>query len=131
MKTTRIVCLLAVCLWTPDRVLSAPQLSNFQMIPMSVHKNLQVLPKNTSKAEVERVMDGFNAQLGVKCDFCHAKDGPEKDEKPHKADARRMMKMVADLNAKKTAYFGPRAKDNLVTCATCHRGKAEPAAFVR
>ena len=131
MRTIRCLSLLSVVTFIAARAPGAPQLSNFQLVPLQVHKNLQILAKNTSKEEVHRVMEGYNTQLGVECNFCHVENAPEKDDRPHKADARRMMKMVADLNARKVAYFGPRAKDNLVTCATCHRGKAEPERFGR
>jgi hypothetical protein len=94
------------------------------------HKNLQVLNKAITKDELKAMMDGFSEQLGVKCTFCHVPEQFDKDDRPHKADARRMIKMVNDLKAKKVDYFGPRAKDNVVTCGTCHRGKAEPEAFV-
>ena len=40
------------------------------------YKNLKILPKNISKADLDKVMDGFKEALGVKCSFCHA---PSKD----------------------------------------------------
>ena len=94
------------------------------------HKNLQVLSKDISKDELKKTMDGFAEQLGVKCTFCHIVDQYEKDERPHKADARRMIKLVMDMKAKKADYFGPRVKDAVITCSLCHRGKAEPEPFV-
>ena len=90
------------------------------------HKNLQVLPKAITNAELRKMMDGFTEQLGVKCTFCHVLEQYEKDDRPHKADARRMIRLVFDMRAKKSAYFGPRTKDAAITCSTCHRGKAEP-----
>lgn len=33
------------------------------------HKNLQVLDKNISKDDLKKMMEGFAAQLGVKCRF--------------------------------------------------------------
>lgn len=94
------------------------------------HKNLQVLPKTISKADLDATMETFKNELGVKCTFCHVADQFEKDDRPHKADARRMLKMVMDLKAKKVDYFGPRAKEGVVTCGLCHKGKAEPEPFV-
>ena len=94
------------------------------------HKNLQVLPKDISKDDLKKMMDGFTEQLGVKCTFCHVVDQYEKDERPHKADARRMIKLVLDMKAKKADYFGPRVKEAVITCSLCHRGKAEPEPFV-
>jgi hypothetical protein len=97
--------------------------------------NLKVLPKDISKDELDKVMDGFKAALGVKCGFCHApkKDDPKRldfasDEKPEKETARKMMKMTAKLNKK---YF--HVKDTnvpnavlAVNCITCHRGNTDP-----
>ena len=94
------------------------------------HKNLQVLPKDISKDDLKKTMDGFTEQLGVKCTFCHVLDQYEKDERPHKADARRMIKLVFDMKAKKADYFGPRVKEAVISCGMCHRGKAEPEPFV-
>src|SRR6476661_10429646 len=68
-------------------------------------KNLKVLPKDISHEELDSIMDGFKAALGVKCGFCHAtsKDDPKKldfasDDKKHKIIAREMMKMTAKIN---------------------------------
>ena len=94
------------------------------------HKNLQVLPKDISKDDLKRTMEGFTEQLGVKCTFCHVADQYEKDDRPHKADARRMIRLVQDMKARKADYFGPRVKETVITCGVCHRGKAEPEPFV-
>lgn len=94
------------------------------------HKNLQVLPKTITNDELKKTMDGFTEQLGVKCTFCHVIDQYDKDERPHKADARRMIKLVQDMKAKKADYFGPRTKEAVITCSMCHKGKAEPEPFV-
>ena len=94
------------------------------------HKNLQVLNKDISKDDLKKTMDGFAEQLGVKCTFCHIVDQYEKDDRPHKADARRMIRLVLDMRAKKADYFGPRVKEAVITCSICHRGKAEPEPFV-
>ncbi|MEO8499373.1 MAG: c-type cytochrome [Vicinamibacteria bacterium] len=93
-------------------------------------KNLQVLPKDITKDDLKKTMDGFAEQLGVKCTFCHIVDQYEKDERPHKADARRMIRLVLDMKAKKADYFGPRTKEAVIACGLCHRGKAEPEPFV-
>ena len=94
------------------------------------HKNLQVLPKTITSDELKKTMDGFAEQLGVKCTFCHVLEQYEKDERPHKADARRMIRLVLDMKAKKADYFGPRMKEAIITCGMCHQGKAEPEPFV-
>ena len=94
------------------------------------HKNLQVLPKTISKEELKKTMEGFTEQLGVKCTFCHVVDQYEKDDRPHKADARRMIRLVLDMKAKKVDYFGPKVKEAVITCGMCHQGKAEPEPFI-
>lgn len=94
------------------------------------HKNLQVLNKDISDADLKKTMEGFTEQLGVKCTFCHIVDQYEKDDRPHKADARRMIRLVLDMKAKKADYFGPRVKEAVITCSICHRGQAEPEPFV-
>ena len=37
-------------------------------------KNLQVLPKNITADSLDKIMDGFNVQLGVDCKYCHVRD---------------------------------------------------------
>ncbi|HTQ29391.1 MAG TPA: c-type cytochrome [Puia sp.] len=100
------------------------------------HKNLKVLPKNISHDDLDKVMDGFKAALGVKCNFCHAafKDSAEhkldfaSDEKPEKNIARHMMRMTAKIN-KKFFSFNKDEQGNsvqTVSCITCHRGNPHP-----
>ena len=101
------------------------------------HKNLKILPKNISHEDLDKVMDGFKAALGVRCDFCHAPlksdstghklDFPS-DEKPEKNIARKMMKMAAKINKK---YFSYNKNDQgqtvpEISCITCHRGNPHP-----
>lgn len=95
--------------------------------------NLKVLPKNISKEDLDKTMKGFNAALGVKCNFCHAPkaDGQAgldfaSDANYHKAIARSMIKMTQKINKK---HFQHRDKEGLlkqIDCATCHNGQAEP-----
>ncbi len=93
-------------------------------------KNLQVLDKNISKDDLKRMMEGFAAQLGVKCTFCHVGEQYEKDDRKQKSDARRMIRLVFDMKAKKADYFKATVKENAIQCAMCHRGKAQPEAFI-
>jgi Photosynthetic reaction centre cytochrome C subunit len=99
-------------------------------------KNLKILPKNISDQDLDKVMDGFKAALGVKCSFCHA---PSKDTavhhpdfasdaKPEKNIARKMMKMTNKINKK---YFDYNKNEQgvfvpTVECMTCHRGSEHP-----
>ena len=100
-----------------------------------LYKNLKVLPKRTTKAEMDSVMKHFTASLGVKCNFCHVRTADNKewdfasDANKHKLVAREMMKMTGKINKK---YFNVTASQGLsttlmVSCYTCHNGKAEPA----
>jgi photosynthetic reaction center cytochrome c subunit len=99
-------------------------------------RNLKVLPKDISDDDLDKVMDGFKAALGVHCNFCHArsKDSTSKeldfasDEKPEKNIARRMFRMTAKIN-KKYFSFDKDDKGNSVpaiSCITCHRGNPHP-----
>jgi cytochrome c2 len=123
-------------------ILSALVLTVFMMsafMPQEVKKakNLKVLPKNISHEDLDKIMDGFTAGLGVKCNFCHAAqtDNPKRldfasDEKPEKDVARAMMKMTIRINKKdfhvKNAYNGNAVL--AVSCVTCHNGNAHPKA---
>ncbi len=90
-------------------------------------KNIQVL-KGLPAQHVDLVMNYFASSLGVKCGFCHVIDTTgwymDRDDKPEKKTARRMIQMVMDINAK---TFGGR---DAVTCYTCHRGATTPANII-
>ncbi len=99
-------------------------------------RNLKVLPKDISHEDLDKVMGGFKAALGVKCNFCHvaSKDSSShhldfaSDEKPEKDIARHMMRMTAKIN-KKYFSFNKDDKGNTipaVSCITCHRGDPHP-----
>jgi hypothetical protein len=100
------------------------------------YKNLKILPKNISKEDLDKVMDGFKEALGVKCSFCHApsKDSAIKwpdfasDEKPEKKVARGMMKMTHKINKKYFSYNKNEQGEAVpaVQCMTCHRGSPHP-----
>ncbi len=97
-------------------------------------KNLKVLPKDISHEDLDKVMDGFKAALGVKCNFCHAqsKDTAShhldfaSDEKPEKSTARDMMRMTKKINKKFFNYKNDGTAVPPVACMTCHRGSAHP-----
>ena len=59
----RTLSIVAVALATLPALAQAPA----QEAP----KNLQVLPKDWTRAQVVAVMQNFNAALGVGCDHCH------------------------------------------------------------
>jgi hypothetical protein len=62
----------------------------------------------------------ISGSLGVRCSYCHVANSFDKDDKPTKLAARRMIQMVFDLN--KGSFNGQGA----VSCYTCHRGKPTP-----
>jgi Photosynthetic reaction centre cytochrome C subunit len=81
-------------------------------------KNIQVL-KGLPDDRLIPIMFAFKNALGVDCTYCHVKDQPEKDDKPAKQVARKMIGMTRDANAK----LGGAGR---VTCYTCHRGQPRP-----
>ena len=89
-------------------------------------KNLQVLPKSTTKEQIKVIMKAQAKALGVECDFCH--DVPDMAaDTEHKKIARQMMKMTEEINAKWMKGWSG-AEKHPVGCNTCHRGQSEPAA---
>ena len=100
------------------------------------HKNLKILPKTISHEDLDKVMDGFKAALGVKCNFCHApsKDTADhhldfaSDDKPEKNIARHMMKMTAKINKKYFSFNKDEKGETIpaISCITCHRGNPHP-----
>jgi len=81
-------------------------------------KNIQVL-KGLPADRLTPIMFAFKTALGVDCTYCHVKDQWEKDDKPAKQVARKMIGMTRDANAK----LGSAGR---VTCFTCHRGQPRP-----
>jgi len=94
-------------------------------------RNLKVLPRNISDDDLDKVMNGFENALGVKCEFCHAKVmGKEifdyaSDSKAEKEITRKMMLMTIDINKKHFQYTPKTVPEAIqpVTCFTCHNGK--------
>ena len=62
--------------------------------------NLQVLPKDMTNQQVVTLMRTFAQGLGVMCDHCHVGTQADraKDDKPEKATARKMIKMMMAIN---------------------------------
>ena len=95
-------------------------------------ENLQVLPKDWSRAQVVAVMQNINAALGVGCDYCHVQNQGSPpdfaaDDKAEKMAARAMMKLTGELNTDLVAALErPAAEVTRVGCITCHRGVPVP-----
>ena len=85
-----------------------------------VYKNIQVF-KGLPASQLQGAMSFMADSLGVGCAYCHAKTF-ESDDKPTKQAARRMIRMVFDLNKGGGDLFRGAA----VSCYTCHRGRREP-----
>jgi hypothetical protein len=82
------------------------------------YKNIQVL-KGLPASRLTSIMFAFKNSLGVDCTYCHIKNEFEKDDKPAKQIARKMIGITQDANAK----LGGTGR---VTCNTCHRGQPRP-----
>jgi len=91
--------------------------------PAPTPKNLKVL-KDLPPGQLIPVMRQFNASLGVRCDYCHVinpdRSGFDRDDKPQKGAARKMILMVKDINAHQKVLA------NKATCFMCHHGSAKP-----
>lgn len=130
-KTSLIVLLLVAIVAMSFTVSSNPNPPRYA--------NLKVLPKNTTKEQLDSVMKHFTAALGVKCNFCHVRlDDEQKnwdfasDNNNHKKVAREMMKMTQKINKK---FFDVKDPDEMettlvVNCYTCHKGKPEPVSEI-
>ncbi len=106
---------------------SAPELPSLDPLPASSteeraekkYKNIQLL-KGVPAERINKIMFAFKDSLGVECTYCHVPDQFEKDDKPTKLAARKMITLVRDNNAK----LGTVGR---VSCFTCHRGQPKPA----
>ncbi len=102
----------------------APQNQGADKPVEQVNKNIQVL-KGLPASQLLPVMHQMRAALGVRCDYCHIAENDKywMDDKPAKQTARRMLRMVAEINQN---HFGGQP---VVTCNTCHRGSTAPVAL--
>ena len=101
--------------------------------PQPPMTNLQIIPKDTPRAQVIATMQAFTASLGVACNYCHVQEGRggrndfASDEKPPKKAARGMMLLAREINTKLPEAVGKSAETTTrVGCATCHRGVPIP-----
>src|SRR5262249_39677322 len=107
--------------------------------------NLQVWPKDTTRAVVLQFMNAFNESLGVQCNYCHVeRDGRldfASDDKREKRVARQMILLRDSINVVlpaivgKPAGAGPTAGEGhpgmpiRVLCSMCHHGLPIPKAI--
>ena len=106
-------------------------------------ENLQVLPKDISRAELIQVMRGFAGDLGVRCQYCHVVPAGanantlqgvdfKSDDKIEKKKARQMMKMVHTINTTLLPDVPSRSNPPVnVRCVTCHRLSPVPKTLDR
>jgi len=101
--------------------------------PQPPPQNLQVLPKDIPRPELNAMMQQFRQGLGVECSYCHVAEGRggrndfAADDKAPKKTARLMIKMMSTVNDTLATGVGKPAADVVkVQCATCHRGAAIP-----
>src|ERR1700704_5422302 len=87
-----------------------------------VYKNIKVL-QGTPANELNQSMHLMKGAVGLDCTYCHIEREWEKDVKPAKDVARKMIVMMNDIN---TRQFAGR---QVVTCNTCHNGRPVPAAM--
>ena len=113
---------------------AAPQAQGDKPVEQT-RKNIKVL-KGLPESQLFPLMNFVSASLGVRCDFCHVKQGKdpktgfdnwvwESDDKPEKNTARQMMQMVLALNHSQSYGLDPGS----VSCYTCHRGSTRPVSL--
>ena len=88
---------------------------------VSPFSNVELLTHVKDKREMRAIMKEQAKSLGVKCTYCHVKGKFDLDDKKEKVQARAMMRMVQEVNAK---YFAE--EEQGITCWTCHQGAEEP-----
>ncbi|MDA1183443.1 MAG: photosynthetic reaction center cytochrome c subunit family protein [Acidobacteria bacterium] len=90
-----------------------------QMLSEEYFQNVTVLTGLTVD-QFMGTMGVFSAALGLSCENCHTASSDNwalyAEETPFKETARRMVRLMADINER---HFGGR---QVVTCFTCHRG---------
>ncbi|RYJ01702.1 MAG: photosynthetic reaction center cytochrome c subunit [Acetobacteraceae bacterium] len=91
----------------------------------TIYRNVQVLG-DLSVTEFARTMAALTTWVSPQqgCNYCHNPANMASDEIYTKVVSRRMLQMVARINAE----WKPHVQETGVTCYTCHRGNPVPAA---
>ena len=92
--------------------------------------NLQVLPKDSTKADLQSTMRKFAFALNVRCPYCHMEKADKtidfaSDDKQAKKTARVMLQMVATINHDYVGKIETTPPAH-VECVTCHHGITQP-----
>lgn len=88
-----------------------------------VYKNIQTLKGVMTAGRLMMVMRMFTKSLGVDCTHCHVQGEFERDDKPAKETARRMLRLTGVIARE---HFNGQSP---VNCYTCHRGQAQPVSM--
>jgi hypothetical protein len=89
--------------------------------------NLQVMPKNSTRAQVIAQMNAFGASLGVGCNYCHVPGNFASDDNPIKKTARQMYQMRDAINLMMPSVTDKSVgAPSRVLCSTCHGGLPIP-----
>jgi tetratricopeptide (TPR) repeat protein len=131
-----VVCLIPIVLGAAvlgAAVLGAASPALAQMQIPEKFENLQVFPREVPRADLIQRMREFSFGLGVRCTYCHTEPAEgvanpfASDAKPAKAQARAMLRMVAEINdtllPRLPSHATPAVK---VDCVICHRGVPIP-----
>ena len=86
-----------------------------------------LLLKDTTAAQLLKIMDGYGKALSVGCQYCH--EGGEKwdeDTKQEKKTTRVMMDLVDEINNGGLTKMPPNRAGQTpkISCVTCHRGRS-------
>ena len=124
LRSKRVVCGVVgtAAVWLLSVVLIAAPAQDVprnQMLSEEYFENVTVLTGLTVD-QFMGTMGVFSAALGLSCENCHTASSDDwalyAQETPFKETARRMVRMMANINEQN---FGGR---QVVTCFTCHRG---------
>ncbi len=91
------------------------------------YTNIRLL-KDTTAAELLKVMDSYGHALSVGCNYCHVPGKWDEDTKDEKTTTRVMIAMVDSINDNLLAKMPPnrRGETPKISCVTCHRGTTHP-----
>lgn len=102
--------------------LLAPHASDGRARQATTFKNIKVFDGLTDE-QINDAMIYMRGSLGVQCEHCHDDKDWSRDDKEAKRTARKMIRMVRDINRQL-------GDDLAVSCYSCHRGHARPVTSV-